>query len=354
MELNNIIFSLLLVFFNFFLSKYLLLKFNRDRLKILSDDQFKKPQAFHESSTYRLGGLIFFCSLILTFLYLFYFKNIYHLEYLSFCTLFFIIGFMDDLKINLKPKLRLLLMIVFISFLVVLNNFYVTKTGIEFLNRLLEIDIFSLMFTSLCFLFIVTGSNLIDGFNGLLGIQSLIIFIVLMLINIVNGNNELVYILFFLSLLTLIFLKFNFPRAEIFLGDGGAYLIGIAIDISIVKTSILNPFISPFFFCILLFYLFFEVFFSFFRKAIFLKKNPLFPDDKHLHMCLYKYLFKNNNNKLKSNYMVSTYINFLYFLAIIPGIVFMKNGFFCKYYFLFVLILYIFFYKTLYAKMNKY
>ena len=76
---------------------------------------------------------------------------------------------MDDLKINLKPKLRLLLMIVFISFLVVLNNFYVTKTGIEFLNRLLEIDIFSLMFTSLCFLFLVNGSNLIDGSNGLLG-----------------------------------------------------------------------------------------------------------------------------------------------------------------------------------------
>ena len=64
--------------------------------------------------------------------------------------------------------------------------------------------------------------------------------------------------------------------------------------------------------------------------------------------------FRTVYEKLKSNYMVSTYINSLYFLAIIPGIVFMKNGFFCKYYFLFVLILYIFFYKTLYAKMNKY
>ena len=299
MDLNNLILILILIGLNILFYKRFLLILNKYNPSLLIDDQLKKPQAFHTSPTSIIGGTGMFFSLLIIYFYFLLFKNASFFEYLSFCTLFFLLGFIDDLKINFNPKIRLALMIIFLIVLVKYNNFYLDRTGIEFLNRLLEIDIFSLMFTSLCFLFIVNGSNLIDGFNGLLGIQSLIIFIVLMLINIVNGNNELVYILFFLSLLTLIFLKFNFPRAEIFLGDGGAYLIGIAIAISIVKTSILNPFISPFFFCILLFYLFFEVFFSFFRKAIFLKKNPLFQDDKHLHMCLYKYLFKNNNNKLK-------------------------------------------------------
>ena len=75
---------------------------------------------------------------------------------------------MEDLKFNLKPKLRLIIMIFFLIIPVISNNFYIEETGIKFLNRFLEIDIFSLFFICLCFLFIINGSNLIDGYNGLL------------------------------------------------------------------------------------------------------------------------------------------------------------------------------------------
>ena len=64
------------------------------------------------------------------------------------------------------------------------------------------------------------------------------------------------------------------------------------IALSVIQTSIANPTISPFYFCILLFYLFFEVFFSFFRKLIKEKKSPIYPDEKHLHMLLYKSICK--------------------------------------------------------------
>ena len=53
----------------------------------------------------------------------------------------------------------------------------------------------------------------------------------------------------------LIFLKFNFPKAKIFLGDSGSYFLGAFIAISTIETSIANPMISPFYFCILMFYL---------------------------------------------------------------------------------------------------
>jgi UDP-N-acetylmuramyl pentapeptide phosphotransferase/UDP-N-acetylglucosamine-1-phosphate transferase len=204
----------------------------------------------------------------------------------------------------------------------------------------------------LCFLFIINGSNLIDGFNGLLGIHSLVIFIVLFAINLINANDNLIYILFYVGFLTLIFLKFNFPKAQIFLGDSGAYLIGILIAISVIKTSILNPSISPLFFCILLFYLFFEVFFSFCRKLFVARQSPLLPDSQHLHMLLYKVLFKKNKTKLNSNYTVSIYINLIYLLLIIPGIIFMSNGIFCRYYFFSLLFIYLYFYKILYEKVK--
>ena len=128
--------------------------------------------------------------------------------------------------------------------------------------------------------------------------------------------SNLANFLFFGILTLIIFLKYNFPKAKVFLGDGGSYFLGAFIAISVVKTSILNPSISPFYFCILLFYLFFEVFFSFFRKLFVVKQSPLLPDHQHLHMSLYKLLLKKHKTKLKSNYTVSIYINLIYLLLI--------------------------------------
>ena len=151
----------------------------------------------------------------------------------------------------------------------------------------------------------------------------------------------------------IIFLKYNFPKAKVFLGDGGSYLLGAFIAISTIKTSILNPTISPFYFCILLFYLFFEVFFSFFRKLIKEKISPIHPDRKHLHMLLYKILLKKNNDNSKSNYSVSIIINLTYLILIMPAIFMMNNSLFCKYYSLVFFITYIFSYKIASKKVNK-
>jgi len=349
MELNNIIFTILIFFLSIFLNKYSLFFLKKINSNILSDDQFKKPQAFHENSTYRLGGFTIFLSLVIVFAYLFFLKNIFFFEYISFCTLFFILGFSDDLKIYLKPKFRLLIMFGFLIMLIIFNEFYIERISLEYLNKLLKIDIFSLFFVCLCFLFIINGSNLIDGFNGLLGIHSLIIFVILFIVNL-NYENNLSYILFYVSLITFSFLIFNFPKAQIFLGDGGAYLVGALIAMSVINTNNFYPSISSFFFCILLFYLFFEVFFSFFRKIFFVRQSPLLPDNKHLHMLLYKLLLKRGKKKLIANYQVSIFINLAYLFLITPGIIFMDNGIFCRYYFFSLLIVYMFFYKILYKK----
>ena len=352
MELNNIIFSFLLLLLGYLVSRYLLLTFNKLKIGFLIDDQFNKPQAFHENSTYRMGGTIIFLLMVIVFLYLYFYQNIYFLEYTSFCALFFVLGFLDDFKIKIQPKLRLFIMILFLLTLIIYNEFNIERISLEYLNRMMSIDIFSLFFVCLCFLFIINGSNLIDGFNGLLSIHTFIILIVLFFVNLNNENYNLSQLLFYFCLIILVFIKFNFPKAQMFLGDSGAYLLGTLVAITAIMTNNLNPLISSFFFCILLFYLFFEVFFSFFRKIFIVRQNPLLPDNKHLHMLLYKYFLSKNNNKLISNYKVSIYINLIYLLTIIPGIIFMDNGIFCRYYFFFLLIGYTYFYKILYSKVK--
>ena len=353
MDLNNIVLLFILVGFNLLFYKYFIIVLNKNYPKFLIDNQLNKPQAFHESPVSTAGGTCMLFSLIVVYFYFLLFKSTIYFEYLSFCILFFLLGFVDDIKINIKPKIRLVLMIIFLIILVKYNNFYFDKTGIRVLNDWLENSkIFSLIFICLCFLFIINGANLIDGYNGLLGFHSLIILINLFFINYLSENNDLANLLFFIIIILVIFLWFNFPKAKIFLGDSGAYLLGSFIAISVIKTSIANPEISPFYFCILLFYLFFEVFFSFFRKLIKEKSSPVHPDKKHLHMLLYSILLKKNNNKLKSNYYVSIIINSVYFIIIIPSILMMENGIFCKYYSIILFIIYTFCYKKAYDKIK--
>jgi UDP-N-acetylmuramyl pentapeptide phosphotransferase/UDP-N-acetylglucosamine-1-phosphate transferase len=353
MDLNSIVVILFLIGFNLFFYEYFVKILNKFYPKILVDDQFKKPQAFHDYPISTTGGLGIYVSFLIIFFNLFFFKSTLFSSYLYFCTLFFLVGFAEDIIKNIFPKIRLLIMIIFLVILIQYTNLKLDNTGITVINELLNnSEIFSLFFICLCFLFIINGTNLIDGYNGLLGIHSFIIIINLFFINLFNGNNELSYLLFMQLIILLIFLKYNFPKARVFLGDGGSYFLGAFIALSTIKTSIANPEISPFYFCILLFYLFFEVFFSFLRKILKEKKSPILPDKKHLHMLLYKILLSKNKNKVKSNYYVSIIINLVYLILIAPATLMMGNSMFCKYYSLVFFITYIIFYKIAYAK-NK-
>ena len=220
-----------------------------------------------------------------------------------------------------------------------------------FLSTWMKNSIFSVVFIALCFLFIINGANLVDGFNGLLTIHLLIINIALMFLNFNNGNYDLGWIIAAQIVILFSLLIFNFPKAKIFMGDSGSYLFGSLVALNIIETNNLNPQVSSYFFCILLFYLFFEVFFSFFRK-LYLKISPLRPDKKHLHMLSYNFLEKSKKFK-DCNYLNSTIINLVYLCLISPTIFFTGNASICKYLFFSFLVIYIVFYYLLYSFEKK-
>ena len=318
---------------------------------ILLDQDFDKPQAFHVEPISRGGGLASFISLMFfIFIYNFLFGRILS-DYLFLSIIFFSLGFLDDIKIKTNPKIRLIFMIVALTLSIIFLSINIDNIDIGFLKSWTSNRFFEVSFILLCFLFVINGANLIDGFNGLLVIHSILINFILLLINIDNQNMELALIITGQIAIFFSFLLFNFPKAKIFLGDSGSYLFGSLIALNIIETNNLNPQISSFFFCILLFYLFFEVFFSFFRK-LYLKKSPLRPDKHHLHMLLYNFLVKSGKFK-ECNYLNSVAINFIYICLILPVIFFNDSGLICKYWFFSLLIIYLVFYFLLYSYEKK-
>jgi UDP-N-acetylmuramyl pentapeptide phosphotransferase/UDP-N-acetylglucosamine-1-phosphate transferase len=348
MQLESIEFSFLsiftlLTFFIFFLvSKYSY----KIKNGALLDKDFTKPQAFHLRAISRSGGIAAIIALnIFFFIYFLLNSNILY-DYIFICNLMFFIGFLDDIKIKVSPFKRLLLMIIFLFFSINILSLEISNIDIPFLTKILEIDIYSSIFVMLCFLFIINGANLIDGFNGLLSINLIIINIILLYINISNGNNELSLFLIAQIIILLSFLLFNFPNAKIFLGDSGSYAMGTLIALNTIITNNLNPSYSSFFFSSLLFYLFFEVFFSFLRKII-QKKSPMRPDNKHLHMIIYERIAL-VFGKDKSNYINSIIINSVYLMLILPAVIFAKDPMISKYWFFSLITIYLFIYLRLY------
>ena len=115
-----------------------------------------------------------------------------------------------------------------------------------FLQNLLENKLFLNIFLTLCFLFVVNGANLVDGFNGLLSIHLIIINLILLYINLESKNLDYSVLIVSQIIILLVFTLFNFPKAKVFLGDSGAYLHGSITALNVINTDGVNNQISSF------------------------------------------------------------------------------------------------------------
>ena len=138
MDLNNLILFFLLLGSGLFFYKYFPIALKKFNLKNLVDDEFKKPQAFHDYPISTTGGLGIYVSFLIIFFNLFFFKSTLFSSYLYFCTLFFLVGFAEDIIKNIFPKIRLLIMIIFLVILIQYTNLKLDNTGITVINELLN------------------------------------------------------------------------------------------------------------------------------------------------------------------------------------------------------------------------
>lgn len=322
---------------------YFLLK-KKINLSLFYDTEYNKPQAFHSSPTPRIGGVLISLSLVFPFFNYFLYNDLL-LMISIFILINTIIGFVDDIKIISNPILRFFIFIFSNLVLIIVYDLKINNFDIFFLDYINQYSDFCSYFLILsCLFFCVNGSNLIDGFNGLLLIHSIIILTFYFFI--VNDNN-LKNIITILIILFSCCLTINFPKAKIFLGDTGSYLIGSSLALITIITSNSINYLNSFFFAIILYYIFFEIFFSVFRK-IYERKNPFKPDNLHLHMLVYKYL-KIKKKINYPNYLTSLIINLFYLFSLVP-IFLIKNEFLLKVYFFTLLLNYLIIYLLLRKK----
>ena len=227
----------------------------------------------------------------------------------------YLIGFFSDRKILVSPKKRFLIQCVLILSFVVIFDIRIISSRIDLFDIILDYKIFAIFFSAFCLLILINGSNFIDGLNGLLISCSIFILYTLVNLNLIDNSiisDQSINLLTLILSLILLLNLFNI----LMLGDSGAYLLGFFIGFIIIRSHMINPDISPYFFISLIWYPCFENLFSILRKLN-RQFSPLKPDSKHLHQLVFFFLTKKCNLKLiLLNNLSSAIILFFNFLII--------------------------------------
>lgn len=267
-------------------TQYLVIDLSHKNGIFIDDHTLDLPQKLHNTPTPRIGGLGIFVGC------LFMVRDLEIGLYIILCTIpAFLAGFLEDLFAKISPWRRLFIMSISAIMAVYLLQAVVTDFSFMKVPYMLGVVI-----TMIAVLGLINGTNMIDGFNGLSAGVCCIIFTTYFFVSLKVGDVKMAYVSVVIVATILGFLLFNFPHGKIFLGDGGAYLLGFMLAVLSILIVKRNPEkISPWFSMVCLIYPVWEVIFSFTRRTVVHKLSPLYPDSKHFHQLLYRNVTRENN-----------------------------------------------------------
>jgi UDP-N-acetylmuramyl pentapeptide phosphotransferase/UDP-N-acetylglucosamine-1-phosphate transferase len=214
-------------------------------------------------------------------------------HYIKFLIIIFPLIFMsiiEDTHSNVSVKLRFSVMV--ITMLILCSSWISSFPIVEhipFLSYLTENRYFSIIFYSISLVALINGSNFIDGMNGLLGFFAAGAILSCIYISNEIGSQKDISVLILLLIALIVFFLFNFPFGKIFLGDTGAYFLGLFLGVWLIEFFSANDNLSSWNAVLILFYPMIEVIYSFLRK-VFQKKSPFYPDRFHLHLKIFRVL----------------------------------------------------------------
>jgi UDP-GlcNAc:undecaprenyl-phosphate GlcNAc-1-phosphate transferase len=245
----------------------------------------------------------------------------------------FAAGLIEDLTKRVSISMRLLATAFSAAVGGVVIGAWLSRLGIPGLDYLMAFGVVYVFVTCFAVAGVANAFNLIDGFNGLAGMVALIILSGLAFLANQVGDRAIMITAFASAGAILGFLIWNYPRGLIFLGDGGAYLVGFLIAELSVLLVARNPQVSPWFPFILVFYPIFETLFTIFRRVVIGKTHPGRPDAAHLHQLIYRRVVRWSaaddcpKKKMQRNALTSIYLWVMASLTVIPAVLFWNNTF---------------------------
>lgn len=311
------------------------------------------PQVIHSGKIPRLGGFsIIICMILMSAIHYIYAEQEKYMIMLYFLVSFpvFIFGFCEDITQSISPTIRLLGSLFSAILLLFIFDLSISNINISLINKLFSYKFFSFTITILCIVYLIQSFNIIDGLNGLSLFSGILCFASVSVISFqLNDYQSFYSSILFIGILMGV-LVFNFPFGKIFIGDSGAYVIGLLVSLSVLMLFKNNINVSSLVIAQILVYPSYELLRSCLRRMLVLKKSILFPDSFHLHSVFYKFnLSRLGYNPNKVNSITSLQLTFLQLF----NCIYVSNFYDKENAALFGIILFIIFYEIIYYIVKK-
>jgi UDP-N-acetylmuramyl pentapeptide phosphotransferase/UDP-N-acetylglucosamine-1-phosphate transferase len=318
--------SLLVAFISSFIATLLIIRFEYVHGHISGDNDLDGPQKFHEASVPRIGGIGIAIGVSLGILirFLFYPSPTIGITLLACAMPVFAIGLLEDLTKKIGVKVRLLAVGILAGFASYYLGVQITRFDVVGIDSLLLIPGVAFVFTIFAVTGLANAYNIIDGFNGLSSMVAVITLMGLSYVSYQMQDPLLIYLSLLMAAAILGFFLWNYPKGLIFLGDGGAYLIGFWVAIISILLVTRHANVSPWFALLINAYPILETVFTMYRRKIHQGKSPSAPDGIHFHTLIYRRIlaptYSANSSFITANSKTAPYLWLLTTLAVVPAI----------------------------------
>ncbi len=340
------LFSFVICFFivRFFISN--------SKLQNVFADTFIGPQKFHNRLIPRIGGFGIFISAVsvmLLFSFLIKDENIVYFAVSSLPA--FLAGFAEDITKKVSSRWRLVAIMVSVLIGVFLLNAILYRVDIALIDTALSVKTIGIAFTLVAVAGVANSINIIDGYNGLSSVVSMLILLGLAYVAHKVNDRLLLYVALITAGSVAGFFLWNYPFGKVFLGDGGAYFIGFAIaEISVLLVN-RHQEVSAWFPMLCVIYPVFETVFSIYRR----RKKRIgadIADAFHLHQLIYDRVVPHFYNikrdeKLARNSATSPFLWFVCSIGVLPAVIFWQNTLALQVFAILFCVFYIWFYRSI-------
>jgi UDP-GlcNAc:undecaprenyl-phosphate GlcNAc-1-phosphate transferase len=324
--------SLLAAFFSSFIATLLIIRFQHLHDRFSGDHDLGAPQKFHTVSVPRIGGISIAIGLVAAMMLRLQSHSIptFEITFLLCSIPTFAIGLTEDLTKKISVRSRLFFAVIAAALAAYYLGAQIPRLDIPGIDFLLGIPIIAFLFSVFAVTGLANAYNIIDGFNGLSSMVGIITLLGLAYVGFVTGDTLIVFLSLIMAGAILGFFIWNYPRGLIFLGDGGAYLIGFWIGVLSVLLVARHSTVSPWFALLINAYPVLETLFSIYRRKIHQGKSPGQPDGIHFHTLIYRRILnpiaiKSESDWLSANAKTAPYLWMLSAFAVTPAILWWQS-----------------------------
>ncbi len=348
--------ALVIAFFLSLVATLMVVRYSHIHGHITADHDLDGVQKFHTLPVPRVGGLGLTVGL-LGALGFRYFQNqavgSFGLLLLVSAIPAFGIGFIEDVTKRVGVKVRLVATAASAGLAGYLLGAWLSSLQVLGIDNLMAyFPALAVVVTCFAVAGVANAFNIIDGYNGLSGMVGVIILGGIAYVGFQLNDFEIMIAAIAMIGAILGFLMLNYPRGLIFLGDGGAYLIGFWVaELSVLLTA-RHAEVSKWFPLLLCAYPIFETLFTIYRRLM-RKMHPGMPDASHLHQIIYMRVVRwavGSNasvDRVIRNSLTAPYLWVMAAMAVIPAVLFWNNAWVLRGFALLFAVSYVLLYRRL-------